>query len=120
MLPKLTAQEEEALQAVYKTGEGNIKRIMEYLPGDLPYTTVASTIKNLEKKGYLLSRVFGNTYVYKPAMSEEEYKKGFLNEVVKSYFDSSYKALVNFFIEQKKLSPNELKEIVDLIEKKKK
>lgn len=120
MLSKLTSQEEEALQAVFKTGEGNIKLIMEQMQTALPYTTVASTIKNLERKGYLSSRPVGNTFLYKAAVSEEEYKKGFMNDVVKSYFDNSYKSLVNFFVEQKKLSPKELKEIVEMIEGKKK
>src|SRR5947209_9655145 len=82
-----------------------------------PYTTLASTVKNLEKKGLLQSRVVGNNYLYKPAISEEDYKKNFISGMVKDYFDNSYKQLVNFFVEQKKLSKAELKEIMDLIEK---
>jgi BlaI family transcriptional regulator, penicillinase repressor len=39
---------------------------------------------------------------------------------VQNYFANSYKELVNFFVEQKKLSAAELKEIIDLIEGKKK
>ncbi len=117
MQDKLTQQEEEALQAVFKTGEGNVKMIMENMDNELPYTTVASTIKNLEKKGYLQSRMTGNAYLYRPAITEEEFKKKFMNNVVKDYFDNSYKELVNFFVEQKKLSAKELKEIISLIEK---
>ena len=81
-----------------------------------PYTTLASTIKNLEKKGYVNSRLLGNTYLYTPALSEEDYKKKFISGVVKDYFDNSYKELVSFFVEQKKLSPKELKEIIEMIE----
>src|SRR5258706_7631156 len=117
MQDKLTQKEEEALQAVFKTGEGNVKMIMENMDNELPYTTVASTIKNLEKKGYLQSRMTGNAYLYRPAITEEEFKKKFMNNVVKDYFDNSYKELVNFFVEQKKLSAKELKEIISLIEK---
>jgi BlaI family penicillinase repressor len=117
-MEKLTYQEEEAMQAVWRTGEGNIKSFMENMDNPPPYTTVASTVKNLEKKGYLHSRVSGNAYVYKPAIAEQEYKKKFMGNVVKEYFDNSYKELVNFFVEQKKLSAKELKEIIDLIEKK--
>jgi predicted transcriptional regulator len=117
MQEKLTQQEEEALKAVFKTGEGNVKMIMENIEEDLPYTTIASTIKNLEKKGYLQSRMVGNAYLYKPALSEEEFKKKFMGSVVKDYFDNSYKELVNFFVEQKKLSAKELKEIISMIEK---
>ena len=116
-MEKLTHVEEEAMQAVWRTGEGNVKAFMEHLDEALPYTTVASTIKNLEKKGYLSSRLVGNAYLYKPVVNEDEYKKKFMGHVVKEYFDNSYKELVNFFVEQKKLSAKELKEIISLIEK---
>lgn len=117
VMEKLTYQEEEAMLAIWRTGEANIKSFMENMHEPPPYTTVASTIKNLEKKGYLSSRLAGNVYLYKPAVSEDEYKKKFMGSVVKEYFDNSYKELVNFFVEQKKLSAKELKEILDLIEK---
>jgi len=116
-MEKLTHVEEETMQAVWRTGEGNVKTFMEKLDEPAPYTTIASVIKNLEKKGYLSSRLVGNAYLYKPAVSEAEYKKKFMGSVVKEYFDNSYKELVNFFVEQKKLSAKELKEIINLIEK---
>jgi BlaI family penicillinase repressor len=115
-MEKLTIQEEEAMQAIWRTGEGNIKAFMENMNDAPPYTTIASTVKNLEKKGYLESRLVGNAYLYKPAITEEEYKKRFMGNVVKEYFDNSYKELVNFFVEQKKLSAKELKEIINMIE----
>lgn len=118
-MEKLTIQEEEAMQAIWKTGEGNIKAFIEHLENPPPYTTVASTVKNLERKGYLHSRLLGNAYLYRPAITEEEYKKRFMGTVVREYFDNSYKELVNFFVEQKKLSARELKEIIDMIEGKK-
>lgn len=116
-MEKLTHAEEETMQAVWRTGEGNVKAFIDHLDESLPYTTVASTVKNLEKKGYLHSRLIGNAYLYKPAVSEDDYKKKFMGKVVKEYFDNSYKELVNFFVEQKKLSAKELKEIISMIEK---
>lgn len=119
-MEKLSPQEEQAMQAVWKTGEGNVKLFLENIESPkLPYTTLASTVKNLEKKGYLLSRLVGNVYLYKPSLSAEEYKKKFMTGVVKTYFENSYKELVNFFIAQKKLSAEELREIIELIEKNK-
>lgn len=116
-MDKLTQQEEEAMKVIYKTGEGNVKLFLEKMDEPKPpYTTLASTIKNLEKKGFLESRLVGNAYLYKPVMSEQEYKKNYLSGVVKDYFSNSYKDLVNFFVEQKKLSPKELKDIIDMIE----
>jgi BlaI family penicillinase repressor len=118
-MEKLTHTEEETMQAVWRTGEGNVKSFMENMDEPAPYTTIASIVKNLEKKGYLQSRLVGNAYLYKPAISEEDYKNKFMNNVVKEYFDNSYKELVNFFVEQKKLSAKELKEIINMIEGKK-
>jgi BlaI family penicillinase repressor len=82
------------------------------------YNTLVSTIRNLEKKGYVSSRKVGNMYQYAPAVAEAEYKKQFLSAVVKNHFGNSYKQLVSFFAEQQKITPEELKEIIDMIEKK--
>jgi predicted transcriptional regulator len=113
---KLTGQEEEALQAIFKIKEGNVKSILEAMNNDIPYTTAASTVKNLEKKGFLKSRLIGNTYLYKPAISHADFKKKFMGNVVKNHFSNSYKELVAFFVEQKKLSASELKEVLKMIE----
>jgi len=117
-MEKLTTQEEEAMQAIWKVGEGNVKLFLEHMEVPKPpYTTLASTIKNLEKKGFLSSRLIGNSYLYKALITEDEYKKKFMNGFVKDYFADSYKELVNFFVEEKKLSAKELKEIINLIER---
>jgi predicted transcriptional regulator len=49
-------------------------------------------------------------------IAEEEYKKKFMNGFVQSYFENSYKELVTFFAKEKKISPDELKEIIRMIE----
>jgi len=120
MINKLSLQEEQAMQAIWQTGEGNVKMFLDQMgPPVPPYTTLASTVKNLEKKNFVQGRLVGNAYVYIPLITEADYKKKFINGFVADYFDNSYKELVNFFIDQKKLSPKELKEIINLIEAKK-
>ncbi|TLV03182.1 BlaI/MecI/CopY family transcriptional regulator [Dyadobacter luticola] len=118
-MEKLTQQEEEAMQAIWKTGEGSIKSFMAEMSAPGPYTTLASTVKNLEKKGFVTSRLIGNVNVYTPALTEEAYKQTFMGNVVKDYFENSYKALVSFFVEKNEISADELKDIIRLIEKKK-
>ncbi len=116
---KLTIQEEEAMLAIWKTGGGNVKSFLEMMPEPKPpYTTLASTVKNLEKKGYVESTQAGNMFLYNPIVKETDYKKKFMNGVVKDYFENSYKELVAFFAKEKKISAEELKEIINLIEKK--
>lgn len=118
MPEKLTLQEEEAMQVIWKAGEGNVKTFLSLMPEPAPpYTTLASTIKNLEKKGFVTGRLVGNMYLYKPAITEEQYKKQFMNGFIKDYFENSYMELVTFFVRDKKISPDELKKLASMIEK---
>ena len=114
----LTLQEEEAMLIIWRLGKGFVKDFLEqYSEPRLPYTTLASTVKNLERKGYVTSRRYGNTYEYTPSISEAEYKKQFMSGFVKDYFCNSYSELVAFFAREQRISANELKEIVRIIEK---
>ncbi len=81
-----------------------------------PYTTVASIVKNIERKGYVDARLTGNTYVYSPAITENDYKLRFMSGVVSNYFDDSYKGLVSFFARREKISAADLREILEMIE----
>ncbi|MDR0661078.1 MAG: BlaI/MecI/CopY family transcriptional regulator [Prevotellaceae bacterium] len=115
----LTNQEEDVMLLIWKQNGGFVKDILAiHLEPKPPYTTLASTIKNLERKGYVSSKRYGNTYEYTPLISEESYKRTFMSSVVKDYFKNSYKEMVAFFAKDEKISPEELKEILDLIEKK--
>jgi BlaI family transcriptional regulator, penicillinase repressor len=119
-MEKLTSQEEEAMLIIWKTGPGIIKNYLEKYPEpQLPYTTLASIVRNLERKGYLSSKRYGNTCAYCPRVTEEEYKNKFLSGVVQNYFENSYREMVTFFAQKQQISTTELKEIVDLIENKK-
>ncbi|MDR2564059.1 MAG: BlaI/MecI/CopY family transcriptional regulator [Prevotellaceae bacterium] len=116
-MEKLTIQEEDAMLAVWKTGKGFIKDFMEHFPDPKPpYTTLASVIKNLERKGYLKAVRYGNTFEYSTLIDECEYKRKFMSGFVRDYFKNSYKDLVAFFIEGQELSREELKELVNMIE----
>ena len=103
-MEKLTHQEEEIMLVIWKKKRGIIKDFLEQLPEPQPpYTTVASIVKNLEKKGFLSSEKIGNTYLYIPRITQTEYKKKFLSGIVKSYFSNSYKEMVTFFAHEQKL-----------------
>ena len=119
-MKKLSIQEEETMQAIWQLPDGGfVREFMEHFEEPPPYTTLASTVKNLEKKGFLKGKKMANSIFYKPIVSAEEYKRVHLSGVVKNYFQNSYKELVTFFAQDKKISPKELKEIISIIEKKK-
>ena len=118
MMEKLSQQEEEAMQLVWQNKGGFVKDILEMLPEPrMPYTTLASTLKNLEKKEYLQAKKLGNSYYYKPLVGEDEYKKAFMKNFVGDYFKNSYKDLITFFAKEEKVSPEELEEIIKMIQK---
>ena len=117
-MEKLTHQEEELMLIIWQNEPGFIKDFLEKMEEPRPpYTTIASVVKNLERKAYVTSRRYGNTYEYKALIREEDYKKKFLSNVVKNYFENSYKDLVSYFAAEKKISAEELQEIISLIEK---
>lgn len=120
-MEKLTLQEEELMMVIWQYGEGSVKTFLQEFPDPKPpYTTIASTIKNLEKKGYVTSRMLGNTFIYSSIVSEESYKHNFMQGFIQNYFNNSYKEMVNFFVQQKKLRSKDLQEIIEMIETKNK
>ena len=117
-MEKLSKQEEDAMLVIWKVGRGTIGEVLEAMPEPKPpYTTLASTLKNLERKNYLSFRKYGNVYDYFPTISHEVYKKAFVSGLVANYFENSYKEMVSFFAKEQKISAQELQEILKMIEK---
>ena len=119
-MKKLTRKEEDIMQVIWDLENALVSDIISKLPEqDLPYTTISSIVRILEKKGFVDHRTFGKTHQYYPLISKEEYRKSQMKSIVRTYFDSSYKNVVSFFAENNEISPADLKEILALIENKK-
>lgn len=120
-MEKLTIQEEEAMLSIWQLEGGFVKEILENMKNQeqIPYTTLASTVKNLERKGYVKAVKYANAKRYEPIVSLESYRSKHLSSLVGDYFKNSYKEMVSFFIKEEKLSENELAEIMEMIEKNK-
>jgi predicted transcriptional regulator len=117
-MEKLTPQEEEVMLHIWQLGPCYVKEILAHYPEPKPpYTTLASSVKNLERKKYVKTRQQGNSYHYTPLVEEGEYKRTFMSGVVRNYFENSYKEMVSFFAREQKLSADDLKEIIAMIEK---
>lgn len=116
-MERLTQQEEEVMLYIWEAGDCFVKEIVAKFPEPQPpYTTVASIVNNLKRKGYVAAKRLGNTYQYSPLIKQSEYKRTFMGGVVRNYFANSYKEMVSFFAQEQKISANDLKEIIDLIE----
>ncbi len=82
------------------------------------YTTTATFMKILEKKGYLeAKKLSGRTYTYFPLISKEEYSRRAMQEVKKDLFDGSAKSLLSFFVQEEGLSVDDIQELLSLVKK---
>jgi BlaI family transcriptional regulator, penicillinase repressor len=118
-MKKLTNKEEEIMQILWKLKKAFVKEVMAEITEEQPhYNTLSTIIRNLEEKGFVSHNAYGNTHQYFPIVKMEEYRKRFMNTAIEAYFDSSYKNMVSFFAEEQKISAKELREILEIIEKK--
>jgi predicted transcriptional regulator len=120
-MQRLTNKEEEIMKLLWKLRKAFIKELLEAFPGKRKphYNTLSTMVRNLEEKGFVGHEAFGNTHRYFPLVTREAYRKEFIGETVADYFDHSYKSLVSYFASEEKISADELREIIELIEKKK-
>ena len=117
-MKKLTRKEEEAMKILWKARKGFIKNLLDLHPEPKPlYTTFSSVIRGLEDKGYVTHKAYGKNHEYYPLVKKEDYRKLFMKEVVNDYFGSSYKNVVSFFVDEKKLSKADLMKLIQIIEK---
>jgi len=114
---KLTNKEEDILQVLWDLEKAFVKEVVAKLPNPKPhYNTVSTVIRNMEEKGFVKHVAFGKTYQYYPAITKEEYRKKFMQKTIHNYFENSYKNVVSFFAKEEKISVEELKEIIKVIE----
>ena len=119
-MEKLTNKEEEVMHILWKLEKAFVKDVLKEIKNDKPhYNTLSTIIRNLEVKGYVAYTAYGKTHQYFPIVSKEDYRKGFMNTAINNYFNNSYKNMVSFFAKEEKISVDELKEIIALIEKNK-
>lgn len=110
---KLTKAEEEIMQLFWTHGPCTVSQLMEHINPPVPaQTTVSSFVRILEKKGFVNHKAYGRTYEYFPTVTQAEYSKFSLRNLVGNYFGGSMKELVSFIAKEENLS---LKEIESLL-----
>ena len=120
-MEKLTNKEEEIMHILWNLKQAFVKDVLAEIPEEnLHYNTVSTIVRHLEEKGYVSHKAYGKTHQYFPAVTKEAYRKQFMNTATKKFFDNSYKNVVSFFAKEEKISAQELREILEIIEKKRK
>lgn len=104
----LTDAELEVMRALWERGEGTVRDVLGDLDRDLAYTTVSTTLRILEGKGFVTSRKEGRSHVYAPAESKPRYEARSVNHLLGSVFDGDRLALVRQLVESTPVDRDEL------------
>jgi BlaI family penicillinase repressor len=112
----LTRAEEEIMRILWQLKKAFVKDILAEMPEPKPaYNTVSTIIRILEKKEVVGYTAYGKTHEYYPLISEEEYKRHEMQQLMVNYFDNSLPNLVSFFVKDNDLKTKDLDEIMKLI-----
>ncbi|MDE6341793.1 MAG: BlaI/MecI/CopY family transcriptional regulator [Muribaculaceae bacterium] len=115
----LTEKEAELMNLLWERGPLFVREMVDLYPEPKPhFNTVSTTIRILEGKGYVGHEVFGNSHRFFATADKSEFRSRSLTDVIRNYFGNSYKVAVSSLIEEEKISIEEIKEILDIIEKK--
>ncbi len=110
---ELTKAEEKVMKILWNIHRGLIRDIVQEYEDPKPaYTTVATIVKILEKKGFLERKPIANSFEYSPVIEKKEYTQGFIKSFVKSYFSDSYKNLVSALGHQEDMTTEEMQELI--------
>lgn len=116
--PNLTKAEEQVMQAVWQSGKAFLKDVLEAMPEPKPHTnTLATLLKILIDKGYVLAEPSGRNNLYSAIIKKEDYSNASINNLVANYFDGSFSDAVSFLVNQKKLSVSDLEILLQQLKK---
>lgn len=116
-IKSLTKAEEQVMQILWELGEGVVKDIVDKFEDSKPaYTTVATVLTVLEKKGFVLCRKVGNVKLFSPEVSKKEYTGFQFKSLLSDYFNGSFPKMATFFAKENNLGIKDLEEILKATE----
>ncbi len=115
----ITEKELVLMQMLWEHGPLFVRQMVDLYADPKPhFNTLSTTVRILEEKGHVGHEVFGPSHRYYAIAKKEDFRKKTLARLVRDYFNDSYKNAVSALVEEEKVSVDELREIIDLIESK--
>jgi len=114
----LTDAELRLMEVVWKKGVATVADVVEGVAADPPlaYSTVLTTLRILENKGYLVHSKQGRAFEYKPAVARDAARDNALRHLLRRFFDGSPELLLLNLLESKKVGAKELARLRKRIE----
>ena len=114
---KITPKEEEIMNFFWDNGPLFIREILLLYNSPKPhFNTISTIVRALEEKGLVNHNSYGSTYQYFASISRDEFKQNTLSRVINKYFDKSVLSAVSSLVEQEKISVDELKRLIAMVE----
>lgn len=106
----LTEAELRLMRLLWARGESAVADLVQSLPEDTPlaYTSVLTTIRILENKGYVRHRKEGRAFLYSPRVAEHEAQQGEIRHILQRFFGNSRERLVLSLLGDADITPEEL------------
>ncbi|MBS1834168.1 MAG: BlaI/MecI/CopY family transcriptional regulator [Acidobacteria bacterium] len=115
--PRLTDAELRLMDIIWKLAPVPVQGVVDALPADLnlAYSTVLTTMRILEEKGFLTHTKEGRAFVYSPVVERKDASRSALREVLDRFFGSKPELLVQNMIDEGDITTNELAKLKMLI-----
>ena len=120
--PTLTEAELRIMDVLWLKGAATVQQVLEWLPDKpaLAYNSVLTTVRILEKKGYVKHAKDGRAHIYEPLIGRQEATRSEIRHLVGRFFRDSHEALVLNILEGNQLEAAELKRLREMLEKEEK
>ncbi len=106
------------MQVLWKRGRATVQEIVDALKRnyDLSYSTVLTTLRILERKGYVGHEKEGAAFVYAPLVDQSAAQRSALRQVMRRFFDNQPELLLQNLLEHDDVDADELSRLQELIE----
>lgn len=114
----LTEAEQRLMEVLWAKGASTVHQVLQALPAQpaLAYNSVLTTIRILEKKGYVQHSKDGRAHVYMPLVGRQEATRSAVRSLVNRFFQNSHELLVLNVLEDKSITAEELKRLNSLLQ----
>lgn len=115
----LTEAELRLMKILWRRGESAVTDLVAAMPEgeSLAYNSVLTTIRILERKGYVEHRQEGRAFVYRPLVAENEASLSEVRHVLSRFFGNSRERLLLSLLNDDEISPQELERLKEAIRK---
>jgi predicted transcriptional regulator len=109
----LTEAELRVMNVLWSKGPATVQQVQDGLSDkhDLAYNSVLTTIRVLEKKGYLKHTKDGRAHIYAPVIAREQASRSEVRHLVSRFFGDSHESLLLNLLEEQNIDADELKRL---------